>query len=198
MQSEDQHKSQQKISTDDNDDFAFSREPYHVNAFCSLYMKILWLWWPGMSTQMVSFQLLNKLAFKSNFAAISWAYLETTDDINKYILSRKDSTNVLGTHACQCNGTFAIIGLFTCVYNHIFTVLDDRDVYTLQKPLPTVSLICTYCASKYNLQDVLGDEDVILDHKVEFNRGLKKGVSAMSAQSRMPYALHLRLQMTSF
>ena len=201
IQSEAHHKSQQKIPTEDNDDFAFSREPYHINAFCSLYMKILWLWWPGMSTQMVSFQLLNKLAFKSNFVVISWAYLETTDDINKYILSRKDSTNVLGTHACQCHGTFAIIGLFTCVYNHIFTVLDDRDVYTLQKPLPIASLIRYILRIKIIIYKMFWEtEDVILDHKEwNSNRGdaFKIGASAMSAQSRMPYALHLRLQMTS-
>ena len=136
-------------------------------------MKILWLWWPGMSTQMVSFQLLNKLAFKSNFVVISWAYLETTDDINKYILSRKDSTNVLGTHACQCHGTFAIIGLFTCVYNHIFTVLDDRDVYTLQKPLPIASLIRYILRIKIIIYKMFWEtEDVILDHKEwNSNRG---------------------------
>ena len=84
-------------------------------------MKILWRWWPGMSTQMVSFNLLNTLAYRTKFAPVIWAYLETTDDINKYILSKNDSTNILGTNACQCSGVLAMIGLFTCVYNHIFT-----------------------------------------------------------------------------
>ena len=90
---------------------------------------------------MVSFNLLNTLAYRTKFAPVIWAYLETTDDINKYILSKNDSTNILGTNACQCSGVLAMIGLFTCVYNHIFTVLDDNDLYTLQKPVPIASLI---------------------------------------------------------
>ncbi len=178
-------------------------EPQHVDAFCSLYMKILWRWWPGMSTQMVSFNLLNTLAYRTKFAPVIWAYLETTDDINKYILSKNDSTNILGTNACQCSGVLAMIGLFTCVYNHIFTVLDDNDLYTLQKPVPIASLIRYILRVKVIIYKMFWEtEDVILDYKswnLKSGKGSPKIMKSSSSHllSYMPYALRLRLLLTS-
>jgi ubiquitin-protein ligase E3 C len=174
----------------DKDKIIVTSEPQHVDAFCSMYMKILWRWWPGMSTQMVSFNLLNTLAYRTKFAPIIWAYLETTDDINKYILSKNDSTNVLGTNGCQCSGALAMIGLFSCVYNHIFTVLDDNDLYTLQKPVPIASLIRYILRVKVIIYKMFWEtEDVILDYK-SWNHG-------KNPPSYMPFALRLRLQLTS-
>jgi len=122
----------------------------HVHALCSVYMQLLWRWPCAQRTRPVIFSLLNTLAFNcaSNIPGRLWAYLETTDELAP-ILKEEGCEHTLGIASCSCTGTLAVLGLFTIVYTHAFTVVDDSDLYVSQSTLPIASMIRFILRAKF-------------------------------------------------
>jgi ubiquitin-protein ligase E3 C len=138
----------------------------HVYTLCSVYMQLLWRWPGAQRARPVTFSLLNTLAFNtaSNVSGKLWAYLETSDELAP-ILKEEPCERTLGVGKCVCKGTLAVLGLFTVVYTHAFTVLDDNDLYTSQRTLPIASMIRYILRAKFLVYKMYWEiEDAILEN----------------------------------